>query len=320
MGTVPIVFSILGGSLQKRVVDYNKFSSNAITRAFIMGTLWAPGAATIFLICSVTKVSWSRLFLPSIILAIWGLTISYLLEYRKSYLTRGKPVQAVVGKPRLHSTGRLAQILLAVVILLGLSFLLIHLSVGSAMQSVTVAGLVTVIGWIGLLLVLRRQTTKVRPAMAQYWSKGVLSGGALAPFFAAIGTFSYAFEHSHLETVVSSWLQPVFATTGWGIVVIIPILVVLMALIGIHPLASIALLGKLVMTVHTVVPTLMLALSLNIGGAVAYMISPFAGIIIIVANLLHINAAKISISWNWQFCTIFTLTGLLIAVGCQYIF
>lgn len=57
MGTVAIVLSILGDSIKRQVKDAARFSATAVTRAFTLGTLWAPGAATIFLISTVTKVS-----------------------------------------------------------------------------------------------------------------------------------------------------------------------------------------------------------------------------------------------------------------------
>lgn len=50
MGTVAIVLSILGDSIKRQVKDSARFSATSVTRAFTLGTLWAPGAATIFLI------------------------------------------------------------------------------------------------------------------------------------------------------------------------------------------------------------------------------------------------------------------------------
>lgn len=83
MGTVSIVISVLGDSIKRRVKDYEHFSGTAITRAFTLGTLWAPGAATIFLISTVTKVQWSSLFLPCILLGVLGLVLAYLMESKK---------------------------------------------------------------------------------------------------------------------------------------------------------------------------------------------------------------------------------------------
>lgn len=87
MGTVPIIYSILGPILQKRLgKNYERFSSVAISRAFTLGTLWAPGAATIFLISSITRVPLQKLFIPSLTLGILGLILSYFVARNKNYM------------------------------------------------------------------------------------------------------------------------------------------------------------------------------------------------------------------------------------------
>ncbi|MHA6549142.1 hypothetical protein UHV16_07525 [Lactiplantibacillus plantarum] len=115
-------------------------------------------------------------------------------------------------------------------------------------------------------------------------------------------------------------LAPSFAHLGWLLVVLIPIIVVLVSLIGIHPLASVALIGKIIMTMHIALSPLLIALSLNIGSVVAYMLSPFAGIVMIVATLLHVSSATVSVRWNWQFCLIFLVLSLGVATLLSLIF
>lgn len=145
-------------------------------------------------------------------------------------------------------------------------------------------------------------------------NRGIFSGAALAPFFIAIGTFTYGFEHSQLSVLLIRTLRPIFAQLGWYLVILIPLIVVASSLIGIHPLASVALVGKIVMSAHIAMSPLLIALSLNIGSVIAYMVSPFAGIIIIVASLLNVKPTTISLRWNWSFCVTFAILGLTFSV------
>ncbi|WP_412990300.1 hypothetical protein ACLJJ6_04865 [Pediococcus siamensis] len=319
LGTVPIIFSILGETLRKRIPHYEEFSSKAITRAFILGTLWSPGAATIFLICSVTNVAWISLFIPSFLLSLLGLTISYFLERKSGLLNtvmayhHSRPKVTHQKVELTNDKMRLLQIMFAVLGLLLLSFILIMLKIGSSMQAVTLSGIFIVSLWVLALSQKPTSRVEVRQNIRSFWHNGLFSGSSLAPFFVAVGTFSYAFEHSPLEETFAHTLSPFLSQIGWLVLIAIPIIIVAMALVGIHPLASIALFGKLVVAVHLPFSPVLIALSLNIGGAVAYMLSPFAGIILVVASILNVSAGSISIKWNWKFCAIFVTLGLGLA-------
>lgn len=314
MGTVSIVISVLGDSIKRRVKDYEHFSGTAITRAFTLGTLWAPGAATIFLISTVTKVQWSSLFLPCILLGVLGLVLAYLMESKKAYLKPiNKPAQSNSNKNKSQS---LVPVLLAILGLLILSFVFMHFKIGSSMDSVTLAGIIVVSLWLLLLSLFKSKINiqSAAPAAKEYLNRGIFSGAALAPFFIAIGTFTYGFEHSQLSVLLIRTLRPIFAQLGWYLVILIPLIVVAASLIGIHPLASVALVGKIVMSAHIAMSPLLIALSLNIGSVIAYMVSPFAGIIIIVASLLNVKPTTISLRWNWLFCIMFAILGLSFSV------
>jgi hypothetical protein len=91
-----------------------------------VGTLWAPGAATIFLISTVTQVSWTRLFLPCLILGLLGLVLAYLMEHRQPYM-RVQPVPSR-SEPATPVTAHvpLMGLVLAVLVLLALSFVLME--------------------------------------------------------------------------------------------------------------------------------------------------------------------------------------------------
>ncbi|MDA3724650.1 hypothetical protein PF606_07970, partial [Limosilactobacillus fermentum] len=69
---------------------------------------------------------------------------------------------------------------------------------------------------------------------------------------------------------------------SWGLLFVIPVVIVLLALLGIHPLVSITLLGQVLLTSQVTIPTLAIALALNVGGALSYLVSPFEGAIVLI--------------------------------------
>ncbi|EIW12990.1 putative membrane protein [Lactiplantibacillus pentosus KCA1] len=325
MGTVAIVLSILGDSIKHQVKDAAHFSATSVTRAFTLGTLWAPGAATIFLISTVTKVSWTQLFVPCLILGVLGLVLAYVMERKQPYLSVAPTTGHMATQTATTEHASLVSLVIAVIGLLALSFALMAAKIASSMTAVTLAGLLTVIVWCLLLAVKptakrREFNATLKTAGTTYWRNGLASGAALAPFFVGIGTFTYGFQHSIVSTTLTHTLAPGFAQLGWSLVILIPIIVILVSLIGIHPLASVALIGKIIMSMHIGLSPLLVALSLNIGSVGAYMLSPFAGIVMIVAMRLNVSPATVSIRWNWQFCLAFLITSLIVATGLSVIF
>lgn len=315
MGTVPIVYSVLGPTLQKRLgTNYHRFSSVAISRAFTLGTLWAPGAATIFLISSITKVPLQKLFIPSFVLGVLGLLLAYLVACRQPFLTTdpGNSASAKRTSPSSRKVlWKVLQIFLAILILLAMAFTLISLHIGETMSDVALAGLIVVLAWTGFLQHNVSAHQQTGAAFKNYYQTGIINGGSLAPFFVAIGLFSNAFEHSSLSTTVAKGISPGMTALSWGSLVLIPILVVLLSLIGIHPLASVTLLGQIMAGIHLPFSILAVALALNIGSVLAYMGSPFAGIIVVLANIIHEKTTTVALKWNWKYCCYLLILSLI---------
>jgi len=100
---------------------------------------------------------------------------------------------------------------------------------------------------------------------------------------------------------------------GLFAIVLIPLAIMVLALVGLHPFISVVLLGQILMTLNLPLPAITLALCLNLGGSIAYMLSPFAGIIMTMAKFTDSTAVDIAIRWNWLFCTIYFTLGISLA-------
>lgn len=134
-------------------------------------------------------------------------------------------------------------------------------------------------------------------------------------FFVAIGLFSNSFEHSPLSKMIGQSDSPFITQLSWGALILIPILVVAFSLIGIHPLLSVTLLGQIMMGLHLPFIILALALGLNIGSVLSYMMSPFAGIVVVIANILGVSSATVSLRWNGKYCIKFLVLSLAFIIG-----
>ena len=85
-----------------------------------------------------------------------------------------------------------------------------------------------------------------------------------------------------MALALSKVVGPNLSHLSWGLLFVIPVVIVLLALLGIHPLVSITLLGQVLLTSQVTIPTLAIALALNVGGALSYLVSPFEGAIVLI--------------------------------------
>lgn len=311
MGTVPIVINLMEKTIKDQVSNYKWFIGTAVSRSFVLGTLWAPGAATIFLVGQVTGVGWMKIFFPSLLLGLIGMTVSYLLERNLKHLSTGKLLltadPSLSDREEKELRTKVWHIAGAVLLLIGMTMLFIRFQIGSSASSVILSGMIVFLLWMLLI----RKAPGRKESVKNYWEHEILKAADLAPFFVAIGAFSGGFQHSPINSSLKLALQGY----DWGLiaVILVPLTIVLLALIGLHPLISIAVFGQILMTLHLHLPVLTIALCLNVGGSIAYMVSPFTGIILTISKFIDARATDVAIRWNWLFCLIYFIYGITAA-------
>ena len=312
MGTVPVVINLFQDTIKKQVHNPKRFIASAVSRSFTLGTLWAPGAATIFLVGQVTGVSWPKIFVPSLLIGLGGMITSYFLELGEGHISnriREKDVRIEEAEPDIKSRNRIWHILLAITALILFTMTFIYLQVAASSDGIILSGLLVVSIWMIAL----RKDVKINGFIKQYWEKDLLKAADLAPFFVAIGVFSGAFTHSGLDKVIELALQGYAEELGLIMLFLIPLCMVILSLIGLHPLISIVILGQMLMALHLSLSPLVLALCLNVGSSISYMLSPFAGVIVAIAVLINAKATEVAIRWNWRFCAIYFVVGIILA-------
>jgi len=346
LGAIPVIVSLFGDALKRRMPNHERFFASAATRGYVLAALWSPGAVNLYLIVQATGLSWSRVFLPGFLLAVSGMFLSYLLETGRNGMLGGKalgdiheqtagtaqdtspPEQQVkeiksevgikveAAGARTDSRSRAWHIVAVAAAFVAVAALMERFSLGSSSNRVVMAGAFTSLVW--MLSLVRRPG--ISGIIRTYWTEGLLKTADIAPFFVAMGLFSGALENSGLMDLVGPVLQHVSAILGGATVVPIGMLIILGSLVGLHPFITIVLFGKMLMLASLPIPPLTIALSLAVGGASAYMVSPFAGVIMTVSKLMGAKASDVAIRWNWRFGILFFSTGMVFAFTWGAIF
>ena len=155
------------------------------------------------------------------------------------------------------------------------------------------------------------------PLLKSYWETGIFKAGEIGPFFVALGIFSESLRYSGILDLLGPALQTLTGVLGPIAVVLVSVLIAAGSLLGIHPFITLPLFGTLLASAGFPIPLLTVSLVLSIGGATAYMISPFAGVIITISKLLGAKPYDVAMRWNIRYSLIFfiTATSLAFAFG-----
>lgn len=312
LGAIPVVVSLMEHTLKQSVDNYERFMATATSRGYCLASLWAPGAINLSLVMQATGRSWSEVFIPGVVLSILGVGLSYFIEAKAGLFSGGKLYTATITQKvsgNQREKYRAFQIIAVVLGLVLLTLVLDKLHFGAAYNRIILAGLVVFAVW---MVTLRKQPNLKQIATA-YWNIDMLKAADLAPFFIAIGLFSAAVENSELMMVIQNFLQGVSNELGLLAIVLIPLLIILCAVFGLHPFITIVMLGKILMLLNLPVPPLTIALCLALGGSISYMVSPFAGVIMTIAKSINVKGGDIAIRWNWFFCIAYFSVGIVFA-------
>lgn len=309
-GTVPVMVSLFNKALQNNVRDHQRFLATAIMRGYTLVLFWAPGAVIILLVMQVTHVSWSELFFPGVLLSLIGFLTSYLLEH---FLHLN---QTITAEPMLESSSvarnaprQTAHIFSVVCSLILLIAFFEAFSIGSPSGRILLSGLLVAGVWIVSFL----KNSELRVVLKRYWEGGITQATDFSLFFIAIGLFAGAVDHSGILTHIQPLLQESVNHLGLFSIIIIPLLFIAIAVCGIHPLVLAVMFGKILLAVSLPLSSVSIALILILSAAISFIISPFAGMSLMTAKLLNVTPMEVALKWNFLFCALFLVEGLLFA-------
>jgi len=311
-GTVPVMVSLFNKALKNSVSQYQRFFATAIMRGYTLALFWAPGAIIILLVMQVTHVSWSQLFLPGLLLSLIGMLTSYALEH---FTRLNKPIISL--SETLPTSSSIAQnapkqtvhiILVIISLIVGIGFLE-RFSIATGTGRILLAGLIVSTIWI----MYYRKSTEFKTVLKNYGESGIMQATDFSVFFIAVGLFAAAVDHSGILSYIQPLLQESVNHLGILSILVIPLLFILIALCGIHPLVLAVMFGKILLSVSLPLSSVSIALILLLSAAISFIISPFAGMSLMTAKFLHVTPLEVSLKWNVLFCTLFLVEGLVFA-------
>lgn len=322
MGAIPLSINLMNKTIYSRMKeeDAKRFLAVALSRSYVLAALWSPPAINLYLVIQATGATWSSMLVPGILLALVGFGLTVWMETWKGGVLQAKHaedsgteeafrMQSETSAPNENTA--MFHVVIAAASIVLIVFMLEKIGIGQAFTRIMLAGIIVTAVWT--LLIFNRQAFAI--AAKEYWDEGLLKVRDMGPFFVAMGIFSGALESSGILKLISPSMQAAANWLGVLSVAVLPLIMIALSLIGFHPFITIVLFGKILAATAMPIPLLSIALSLAVGGAAAYMISPFAGIIMSISRYTGTKASQISIQWNWKYSVILFSTGTLFSIG-----
>lgn len=313
-GTIPVMLSLFGDLLKRNTADYKRFAATALSRGYSLVVLWAPGGVNILLVLQTTGADWVDVFLPGLAFSIIGVLLSLMVEYRNLSGAEQPPSPAAPADNTVTLRSawiKLADVLTVVAGLIIAILLLERAGFASSNTRVLFSGLMVVVLWLMRLY----KQPGFRSGFFDYWENGLLKTIDLAVLFICMGLFSRGVALSGVWEFTQPYLILVINQLGYSYLLAgLPILIVISAVLGLHPFVSMVIIGKTVMSLGLDEPVVPLALALSFGGAVSYVVSPFAGIVLTLAQFLDSKPADIALRWNGIFSVILLGAGMVYIV------
>ncbi|MDX9872309.1 MAG: hypothetical protein RBT41_07810 [Clostridia bacterium] len=320
-GSVPMLVTIFQDSLKKMVPDYKRFLASALSRSFSLVTLWGPGTVNVVLVLEVTGVKWLYVLLPAVFLAFLGLLTSVLLEAKlhlKDQAVLAGDHAAAEGYPESvpgadevleadEGKGKIRSLVLISLLLIAAIFVMENQHILTGTTRVIAAGLAIALVWIWRY----RKRPGLASAWQTYWDNSILVARDLAALFIAMGIFAEAVNQAGLISYLQSGLNSGVAVFGPYSFLLIPPLLILLSLVGIHPFISTMLIGKIFVSIIQI-PNyeILIALSLLLGSVISFVLSPFAGNVLTISRMLECSPQEVSYKWNGLFSLVFFLEAI----------
>ncbi|ACB85755.1 hypothetical protein [Natranaerobius thermophilus] len=321
VASVPVVYYTIERAVRSVSRTPEKFLSMAIKRGLFLALLWTPASPLMAVSLDASGASWANVFFPCIVVSILGLLLALIIyrpgrstetsntitESQASHLASYQfESESQQGTLSIFASSLIKKL---IIILFSLILILVFLEAllpFGMLDLVIVVAIIFAGGWSLALNQGRAFYIKSK----ELFYDSLPNYGQQVVLFLGAGFFAGAIGES--DQLMANFLEIIISGTGTvGILYLIPVLIILLAITGIHPLITITVLGEGLGALGNAVPVSYLGFAFVLGGALALLISPFSAATLITAELVHRTPFKVGVVWNGLFGIYVLIIGLL---------
>ena len=307
MGSVLVMLAIIGEDITGQLKKPTEFVSKAIARGYAMVFFWAPSSATMMILVQTFNLEWRKYVGPAITMAIAFIIVGFLFELPRLSKEPLKPIALQPNESPKNSIFRLSHLVIVVVtISFAVAFLEIIKFSDSTGRILLVSFAIAII-WLLFFV----KSPEFMPKLRDYKKNKMGQSADICIFFMAMSFFSTAFGDSQATKIITVFFEAHADVIGKFILFILPLLVIALAMMGLHSFASLVLIGSLVTVLPISASPYQMALSLALGACLSYTVSPFSGVALMISNHMKKPSFSISLKYNYIYCIVCYFLGTI---------
>lgn len=289
----------------------NEFIIKATLRAFALAVIWSPLEVIVGLTVDSTGVSYFTLF-P------WLMLTSVIVGLTEVLLTRrefnGVTIDAELEE--INSEALKKSIIKMIILLISFLSVVMFFNLTSELDFVLTVALIIVPFSFAAAFVMKRLPLFLKTGWST-WKNHNNNMQNFSVLFLSLGIFSGGFNSSFIPEL----MQQVFGyVDSFLILILLLIMVVIygLAMVGVHPVATLAILSEVLVPVLTAENALSIGIVMVVCGMGISAAAPYGVNATMTAQSMHINPYKITMM-NMGFSLRMGMTGILIAIIALFI-
>lgn len=325
VGVLPLMYNILKGVFRYVNSLEEGFILKLLSRSFALAALWSPNFAIVGLILDITGKKWLELLPYSLIFALLFLSVHILALARGEGFLCADPAGARGAAAILDKAAQKEEDTAAgakyvrQLVLIGLTFFVLLLSLEkisnwSIIDLVPLVSLALAFCWACCL----RSGRTFLFDLKQYFVSRVPGLGNQLLLFLGASVMGDALANSEWGSHLFNFVHGVMADSVAGIVLFIYLFIILLSLLGLHPMVTVVILSPaLGPFLGDGALALLIALTMLVSTSLAIAVSPFSMEVMIIAALSGKTPFEVGVRGNGLFVLALSVVAvfLLVALG-----
>lgn len=313
IGSIPIVYHLSTASKLKSV----RLLADGINRGFSSTVFWSPYFAAMALVLSQLKINWNSIVFYALGLVAISCLVSLWVDLPVLRKTSQECVEIDEAKidevkvdelkvslaPNELAVGAKQKVIQMFMLILSVMAIVLLIEMVTSYNMVLIICLVSIIFPLVWNLLFQQGSAYVEEVRQHVYATLPKMKKEIVLFLLA-GFFSKAFVQAKLGHYLIEQLQGIFGSFSMGIAFCLSLLVVLSAVLGLHPIVVVTIL------VTSINPQLLgfsaqyFAVLLLASWGISNAVSPATAANNLLANLVKVDVLELSIKWNYKYMLI----------------
>lgn len=277
----------------------------SINRGFVSTIFWSPYFSAMALILSALPVKWGSILMYSLGLSFIALFLSYFFE--KPYMMDTPARKSDCGHredEQLKKASRKVEELAALLI-----FMLLGVLVTEHLTSSSMTFIICVLAALFPLLwcLIKGELKLYKREFRNHLFTGIPRMKKEIVLFLIAGFFSGAFVKTGWSTYLVEGLNGAFSSFNIGIAYVMAFLIVLTAMMGLHPIVVVTILVTSIDPLKIGFSHEFFAILLLTSWGISNTVSPATAVNNLLSGLMNVDLFEVSVRWNLKFALIMLL-------------